>query len=39
MAKQEKVKFVCNECGKKFSRVNMPDECPKCHGADLEVDE
>jgi hypothetical protein len=32
----QKIKVVCNECGKKFQTASMLPTCPKCKGSDIE---
>jgi Zn finger protein HypA/HybF involved in hydrogenase expression len=43
MKTQRKTKFVCNECGRHFTKTlgirTVEVSCPKCHGVDVEVDE
>jgi len=35
--RDERIKVVCNECGKKFQVRVYADTCPKCGGADIDV--
>jgi rubrerythrin len=42
MKTSEKVKLICNECGKKryvSAEGNYNDRCPICGGVDWDVDE
>lgn len=41
MAKSERIKVECLECGKKFTvgAKNTDPECPKCGGVDIDVRE
>ena len=34
----KKFPVECLECGKKFKTASMLPTCPKCHGADIDLD-
>lgn len=37
MAKAERIKVQCQECGKRFATSHVMPECPKCGGVDIDL--